>query len=411
MSNAALEYGLTYKKSLYKNKKFILLWVSSLFTGLSLSMYMLVETWYVVNVLEKKSMLGFVLMATTLPRVVLMMLGGVLADRMKSSTIMLLSNCLRSVLLVIMILLLSLDLLNIWTLIGFALLFGVMDAFFWPASSSILPSLVDKQILTRANSIVSTTSQITTISGAVVAGWLLSFSTYSISFAIIGILLIISGGLAFYINDCNRARVSNGSTWSQLAEGVKYVKNSPLLLSTMLLGVIVNLLFAGPVSLAGPILVSDLFQGEAKELSYVQSALPFGIVIGGVLVALWNPTKKRGRVFLSRLIIMGVVLVLYSQVTELWQCIIFTVWLGILIAAGIPLRSLIQENTDPDKLGRVQGINFTATTGLIPLSYALTSILLSINITIQSILLYSGVFLIFVTVFAALKFSILRNAE
>jgi MFS transporter, DHA3 family, macrolide efflux protein len=411
MSNAALEYGLTYKKSLYKNKKFILLWVSSLFTGLSLSMYMLVETWYVVNVLEKKSMLGFVLMATTLPRVVLMMLGGVLADRMKSSTIMLLSNCLRSVLLVIMILLLSLDLLNIWTLIGFALLFGVMDAFFWPASSSILPSLVDKQILTRANSIVSTTSQITTISGAVVAGWLLSFSTYSISFAIIGMLLIISGGLAFYINDCNRARVSSGTTWSQLAEGVKYVKNSPLLLSTMLLGVIVNLLFAGPVSLAGPILVSDLFQGEAKELSYVQSALPFGIVIGGVLVALWNPTKKRGRVFLSRLIIMGVVLVLYSQVTELWQCIIFTVWLGILIAAGIPLRSLIQENTDPDKLGRVQGINFTATTGLIPLSYALTSILLSINITIQSILLYSGVFLIFVTVFAALKFSILRNAE
>jgi MFS transporter, DHA3 family, macrolide efflux protein len=302
MSNSALEYGFSndkQMKTLFKNKKFILLWISSLFTGLSLSMYMLTETWYVVNVLDKKSMLGFVLMATTLPRVLLMMIGGVMADRIKSSTIMLLSNCLRGVLLLLMIFLLSIDLLNIWTLIGFALMFGVMDAFFWPASSSIIPALVDKQILTRANSIIQTTTQITTISGSVVAGWLLSFSTFGVAFAFVAILLVISGGLAFYINDHNRVRISSGSTWGQLLEGLKYVKNSPLLLSTMLLGVVINLLFAGPVSLAGPIFVSDLFHGDAKDLSYVQSALPIGIVIGGLLVAVWNPTKKRGSVFLN----------------------------------------------------------------------------------------------------------------
>jgi MFS transporter, DHA3 family, macrolide efflux protein len=414
MSNSALEYGFSndkQMKTLFKNKKFILLWISSLFTGLSLSMYMLTETWYVVNVLDKKSMLGFVLMATTLPRVLLMMIGGVMADRIKSSTIMLLSNCLRGVLLLLMIFLLSIDLLNIWTLIGFALMFGVMDAFFWPASSSIIPALVDKQILTRANSIIQTTTQITTISGSVVAGWLLSFSTFGVAFAFVAILLVISGGLAFYINDHNRVRISSGSTWGQLLEGLKYVKNSPLLLSTMLLGVVINLLFAGPVSLAGPIFVSDLFHGDAKDLSYVQSALPIGIVIGGLLVAVWNPTKKRGSVFLNRLIIMGIVLVLYSQVNELWQCILIAGWLGILIAAGIPLRSLIQENTDPDKLGRVQGINYTATTGLIPLSFAVTSILLSFHITIQDLLLFSGIFLILVTAFASWKFSILRKAD
>ncbi|MHC0037701.1 MFS transporter [Pseudoneobacillus sp. C159] len=411
MENAAIEYEVTHKKVLYRNKEFVLLWFASSFTGLALSMYMLLETWYVVDVLEKKSMLGFVLMATTLPRVLLMMLGGVVADRVKSSTIMLLSNSLRGVLLLFMILLIGLDLLNIWSLIGIALLFGVLDAFFWPASSSIIPALVDKQVLTRANSYIQTTSQITTISGAVVAGWLLSFSSYRVSFAIIAILLMLSGGLAFFINDHHRARVSSGSTWGQLKEGLIYVKKSSLLLSTMLLGVVVNLLFAGPVSLAGPIFVNDLFHGDAKDLSYVQSALPIGIVIGGLLVAWWNPTKKRGRVFLNRLLIMGVVLALYSQITELWQCIFFAAWLGILIAAGIPLRSLIQENTDLDKLGRVQGINFTATTGLIPFSYALTSILLSINVSIQNILLYSGMFLILVTVLAYWKFPVLRNAE
>jgi MFS transporter, DHA3 family, macrolide efflux protein len=414
MSNIAQEFSLNHEKqmkTLYRNKKYILLWVSSLFTGLSLAMYMLAETWYVLNVLDKKSMLGFVLMATTLPRVLLMMLGGVVADRMKSSTIMLLSNCSRCVLLLIMILLININLLNIWTLIGISLLFGVMDAFYWPASSSVIPAIVDKQILTRANSIIQTTSQITTISGSVVAGWLLSFSNFSIAFTIIAIILAMSGSIAYFINDDNRARISNGSTWSQLVDGLIYVKKSSLLLSTMLLGVVVNLLFAGPVSLAGPIFVSDLFQGDAKDLSYVQSALPVGIMIGGLFVAVWNPNKKRGKVFLNRLIIMAIALVLYSQITDLWQCIVITGWLGILIAAGIPLRSLIQENTAPDKLGRVQGINYTATTGLIPLSYAATSILLSMNITIQTLLLYSGLFLLLVTAFASWKFSILRKVD
>ncbi|MFD2444711.1 MFS transporter [Bacillus sp. CGMCC 1.16607] len=414
MSQTAIEYELTNEKplkTLYKNKKFILLWISSLFTGLSLSMYMLTETWYVVNVLEKKSMLGFVLMATTLPRVLLLMIGGVIADRMKSSTIMFLSNSMRGILILIMIFFLHVGLLNIWLLICFALLFGILDAFFWPASTSIIPIIVDKQILTRANSIIQTTSQITTISGSVVAGWLLSISSFSVTFGFVSIILVISGILAFRINDENRVRISSGSTWGQLLEGLVYVKKSPLLISTMLLGVIVNLLFAGPVSLAGPLLVSDLFQGDIQDLSFVQSALPVGIVIGGFLVAVWNPTKKRGRVFLQRLVIMGFVLVLYSQVKELWQCILTTGWLGILIAAGIPLRSLIQENTEPDKLGRVQGINFTATTGLIPLSYALTSILLSWDISIQSILFYSGVFLILVTLLATWKFPILRKAD
>ena len=143
----------------------------------------------------------------------------------------------------------------------------------------------------------------------------------------------------------------------------------------------------------------------------MQSALPIGIVIGGLLVAVWNPTKKRGRVFLNRLLIMGLVLVLYSVANELWQCILAAGCLGMLIAAGIPLRSLIQENTDPDKLGRVQGINFTATTGLIPLSYALTSILLSLDVSIQSLLFGSGVFLIITTIMASVKYPVLKNAD
>jgi len=55
----------------------------------------LAETWYVVSTLHAKERLGIVIIALSVPRVLFMMIGGVVADRMKRSTILVVFPSLR----------------------------------------------------------------------------------------------------------------------------------------------------------------------------------------------------------------------------------------------------------------------------------------------------------------------------
>lgn len=142
--------------SLFKNRAFLFLWLSSTSSFLALSTYLFAEQWYVIRSLGQESALGIVMMVTLIPRVLLMTVGGVWADCFKRSKIMLFSSFTRFLLVFLMITLLHLHLLNLWSLLFFALLFGILDAFFSPANQSLLPLLFPKEMLTRSNSFIQT---------------------------------------------------------------------------------------------------------------------------------------------------------------------------------------------------------------------------------------------------------------
>ncbi len=81
--------------SLFKNRAFLFLWLSSTSSFLALSTYLFAEQWYVIRSLGQESALGIVMMVTLIPRVLLMTVGGVWADRFKRSKIMLVSSFTR----------------------------------------------------------------------------------------------------------------------------------------------------------------------------------------------------------------------------------------------------------------------------------------------------------------------------
>ncbi|WP_181444493.1 MFS transporter [Bacillus sp. 03113] len=389
--------------ALVRNKKFLLLWFSSLFTGFSLSMYLLAESWYVVDYLHLKSALGFVLMATALPRVLLMIFGGVIADRLKPTAIMFFSNFIRSILLGIMIIFLILNQLNIWILTFFALCFGVLDAFFWPANQSIVPSIANKNQLTLANSFLQFTNRTTSITGPLIAGWLIAVSSFKWVFVAIA-LLLITGGMLMNLLKLPINSNSNSTILKDLKDGFDYVFTSPFLIGAMIISILTNFVLAGPATLAAPIMTNEILDGNALDLSYLEGSISGGMLIGTILVAFWNPRNKRGFISIIRLIFLGLSLVSLSQSITMWQAILCFTIVGMTITIGdIPLQTLIQERTHPDKLGRVSGLLGTASMGLVPISYALTSTLLSLNITISTLLLYSGILLILFSIIAVWK--------
>ncbi|MBH0345745.1 MFS transporter [Bacillus pacificus] len=399
--------------SLFKNRAFLFLWLSSTSSFLALSTYLFAEQWYIIRSLGQESALGIVMMVTLIPRVLLMTVGGVWADRFKRSKIMLVSSFTRFLLVFLMITLLHLHLLNLWALLFFALLFGILDAFFSPANQSLLPLLVPKEMLTRSNSFIQTSNQVAMFAGPMIGGWIITVSSFSVLFLFVACFLLITSAFTLCIKENNSSPPSKQvSTKQELLEGFQYVWNMPFLKSILFILMTINVLFFGPLLMGIPLLASEVLHGKAVEVSFLQSSYQGGMLGGALLIGLLNIRKNRGLSILILISFLGIFLSLLGQMYVLWQGILLLVMMGFMSSMiNVPLVSIIQENCETDKLGRVMSFVNASSNGLVPLSYAFVSICLTFGTSISNILLCCGLLISLLSILFITKYKIVRDTN
>lgn len=399
--------------NLFSNRSFIFLWLSSTASFLALSTYLFAEQWYIITVLEKESLLGIVMMATMVPRVLFMTIGGVWADRFRRSRIMLISSFVRCLLVLGMILLLQLSLLELWPLILFALCFGIVDAFFSPANTSLLPSVVAKEALPRSNSFIQSSNQIALFSGPMLGGWILSFGSFSLLFGVIAGFLLLTFLFSSLIKEEKRPLIAGrSSTKSELKEGFSYVWGMPFLKNMLVILIFINFFFFGPLLMGIPLLVDSVLKGEVLDLSFLQSSYQGGMLAGAILVGILNLRKKRGLTMLVMIGVLGVCLTFLGQIGFLWQGILLLSLMGILSSfINVTLISTIQAQSDPNKIGRVMSLVNASSNGLVPLSYAFVSLALVMQFTISDVMLLCGMLIVVISSIYLLRSNIIKNVD
>src|SRR5438445_10856789 len=111
--------------------------------------------WLVLQLTGSSLALGTVLVVQALPRAVLMVVGGALADRLSSRLTMLGSMGLRATFVAPLAVLVLTGSVQMWEFYGIAVVFGVVDAFFMPAQNSILPRVVTIRERTPGKAVVN----------------------------------------------------------------------------------------------------------------------------------------------------------------------------------------------------------------------------------------------------------------
>ncbi len=107
----------------------------------------LTETWYAVNTLHKESEYGYILVFGMLPRILFMLVGGVVADNYSKKHVIASSLCLRAFLLTILGILMVTKVVNFTTIIAFTFFYGLIDAYYWPSRDAILVEIVERDDL------------------------------------------------------------------------------------------------------------------------------------------------------------------------------------------------------------------------------------------------------------------------
>jgi MFS family permease len=125
-----------------RRRDFRLLWIGEAISLLGDQFYMIALPWLVLQLTGDALAMGAVLALGGIPRALFMLVGGALTDRFSPRNVMLTSNLLRLGLVSILAVMVITGAMQLWMLFAFALLFGLADAFFFPAQSAIIPRLV-----------------------------------------------------------------------------------------------------------------------------------------------------------------------------------------------------------------------------------------------------------------------------
>lgn len=380
--------------SLLKNRSFFFLWISGGLSSAALTIYLLTESWYVVSGLNRQDLLGIVMMLTMIPRVILMLFGGVISDRVKKSYILFLSDFTRGLLVLLIAVLIFLGIMNIWYLLVFAFCFGALDAFFWPASRSLLPSLVNKEQITKANALVQGANQLLTMIGPAIAGFAIHLINYQGTFLLTGVLLLGGSLINLLIKEKDMIRKAHKSALAEIKDTWEYAKKVPYILNVMTNSIIINFFLVGPITVGLPLLVKNVLKGSAMDLGYLESGMAVGMLIGAIIMGTVTFRKKRA---VTSLLLIGALALLNGTLglmPSIWFGLIVLGIMGILLSmSNIISPSLTQEMIEEAYVGKVMSMMSTASIGFTPLSFAAVSILISAGVPISWIIIVSSLVL------------------
>ena len=166
---------------------------------------------------------------------------------------------------------------------GFA--FGVLNAFWWPAFSGMLPEILPKEQLQKGNAINGLLSNFGYVAGSLVAGILVA--TFGAGWAILidGISFLVAGILVWTINLLPSTSETNDkppAMWRELREGWHEFISRKWVLVVVIAFSFINLAYEATLGVLGPIATKE-HNGGPKEWSWVIAAITLGMIVGGVL--------------------------------------------------------------------------------------------------------------------------------
>lgn len=328
---------------------------------------------------------GLVLAAGSLPRALLMLGGGVLADRLGPRRVVIGSDAARALLVLSLAATLVLTAPTMGVLVVVALLFGAVDALFLPAVGALPPRISGPGQLARIQGLRALAARGSSIIGAPMGGVAVATGGPSLAFAAAGVLFALSLPLLLSLRirplpepvkpdetatDTETAPPPNA--WHDLVDGLRYIRRHPLLGPLMLVIALSELGFVGPLNL-GLILLSEQRGWGAAGMGWIVAGFAGGAAGSALLLAVRGRVERAGLVLCLTAAVGATGIAALAQVPTVALAAATAAFVGLVGGlAGALCGALVQTTADPAYLGRVTSVSTFFTYALIPLSYPVT---------------------------------------
>ncbi|MER5933050.1 MFS transporter [Streptomyces sp. NPDC002054] len=365
-----------------RQPSFRLLWLGQSLSLLGDGFSYIAFSWITLGLTQSTLALGWVLACQGIPRALLTLVGGSLSDKWSSRTLMKFSSWARAGLMAAVGLAGMAGALNVWLLCCAAAAFGAVDAFFQPARASILPSVVEKEMLPPANALLGVGTKVSAILGPAVGGLVVALSDAHIAFLVDAVCFALCGLCVARIRTLPAAAPAAGaapekagaedSLGARIKAGLRYAWADPRIRTILAIDMAVTFCQAGPFTVGFATLAKVDLNGGSTTLGLLNGALAGGAMLGTLVGGALSGRPRVGLLIAALAgwlaVGSGVLGLVDNTVAALGTVLVMGFGMGFQGVFGV---SWIQRNIDGSVLSRVISVDMVLGYAVAPLSLVL----------------------------------------
>ncbi len=333
-------------------------------------MQMVAQSWLIYRLTDSAAMVGIVAIAQQGPGLFIGPFAGALADRHSRKQILVIALSVSLVPALALGVLAGLELVAAWHVIALALFGGVARAFEMPTRQAFVPQLVERADIPNAialNSVLFNAARLVgpALGGIVIAGWGEAWCFYA-NAASFG--PVIAALLAIRVEKPARPARRGASLWSEVMEGVRYVRGEPAVWSV--LGALAAGSVAGmPYTVLLPSFAERVLQAGPETYGILTSAVGIGAIFSALALAARPSAEGLDRWVVGSGVLFGLALSAFSQTTSVVAAVALLALMGTGFMVQMAGTNTLLQLRVPDELrGRVMSLHSALFLGVFPFS-------------------------------------------
>ena len=395
-----------------KHKNLNLLLSGQLVSQIGDRFYMLALSLMVLETTGSAAKMGVVLFAGMLPIVAVGLFAGVVVDRVNRKKIIITTDILRGIIVSIVSILYLHGSLTFEMILLSQVFLGINSAFFNPAIPSVIPMMVEKADLSKANAKTQFISGFSNIAGPALGGILVSLHGYLIVFALNAFSYFASALFECFLKIAPIKSDQHERFSSAFKEGYRYIYSDQKLLIILFMVFIIHF-FVGSIEVSIPVIANQLPGKGAANMGYIQTAFGTGAVIMALFLSNVSIGARESFMLFMAVAFIGLFLFFigisgHAAPYILISLVLFLLLSSSIILAGTSFQSLIQKKTETGMTGRVFGVVSSVGNFSIPFAMLVYGFLLE-YVNCYLLLCISGLMIILITVLSCLFYR--KNAE
>ena len=337
------------------------------------------------------ALLGVLSLVSAIPAILLPLIGGVIADRIPKKSVLILGQAGSLVTSLIIALSLTLGFLSAertgswWILMAASFLNQSAFSLAVPSRQAVIGELVGKDQIMNALSLRNMGRNVIRLGAPALTGVLIDTIGFELVYYLTSGINVVSLVLTLFLPVTGTREVNGSGFFSQLKDGLKYVRGESNILLILAFTLVMALL-AMPYLRLMPVLVYDILKVGATGMGILLSASAIGALVGSIILASL-PSKRRGIMLLIAATGLGLALTGFAF-SHNWH---FSLALIVFVGIGQTMRmtlsnTILQSYTDPKYRGRVMSLYAmeTGTTSLGVFGSAMLAEVIGVPLTVGS---------------------------
>ena len=370
--------GLLRAFTSLRQRNFRLFWFGQMVSLMGTSMQIIGQAWLVLELTHSPWQLGLVGALQALPVLLFSIFGGVFADRWPKRRVLLVTEVAAMIQALLLWALIATGTIQLWHLYALAMLLGLTNCLYLPASRAFVVEMVGREDLPNAIALNSSLSTLARIVGPGLGGVIVAASGVTMLFLLNALsFLPLIGGLALMkSHELHAQALQPGSSgerqnaWQSLREGVDYVWQTPAILLVILVVGLV-LLFGSNFNVVLPLFATDVLHVGARGFGFLSAAIGVGALLSALWLA-WSNQQPTIRSVLIGTLVFGVLEAVFAVSRSYLLSLALIASVGFTEEAFAMQAMTTLQTVALDHLrGRVMSVCVLFFDGSLPLGYLL----------------------------------------